>query len=100
MLQERSMLVNPDVKVPEMSWAGEGELGELVEDRKRFEIGLTTDREELPRRGALAMACSNSGIILACLPSTHSVLVHVVGRIAAEIAKSSTPFEGIFVLII
>jgi hypothetical protein len=94
------MLVNPDIKVPEMSWAGEGELGELVEDRKRFEIGLTTEREELPRRGALAMACLNSGIILTCLPLNPPVLVHVVVRIAAEIAKPSTPFEGVCVLVI
>jgi hypothetical protein len=100
MFQERSMLVNPDIKVPEMSWAGEGELGELVEDRKRFEIGLTADREELPRRGALAMACLNSGIPLTCLPLNPSVLVHVVAGVAAEIAKSSTPFEDFCVRIV
>jgi hypothetical protein len=54
----------PDVKVLEMSWAGEGELGELVEDRKRFEINLTTDGEELPRGRALVMACLKSGTIV------------------------------------
>jgi hypothetical protein len=100
MLQEWSMLVNLDIEIPEMSWAGEGELGELVEDRKRFEIGLTTDREELPRRGVLAMACLKFGTILTSMVSIHSVLVRVVGRMAAEIAKSSTPFEGVCVLII
>ena len=94
------MLVNSDIKVPEMSWGGEGELGELVEDRKRFEIGLTTDREELPRRGALAMACLKNGITMSATPSARSVLVGVVGRKAAEIAKPSTPFEGVCVLII
>ena len=94
------MLVDPDIKVPEMSWGGEGELGELVEDRKRFKIGLTTDGEKLPRRGALAMACLKIGITRTATPSARSVLVRVVVRIAAEIAKPSTPFEGVFVLII
>ena len=94
------MLVNPDVKVPEMSWGGEGELGELVEDRKRFKIGLTTDGEKLPRRGALAMACLKNGINMMVTPSTRSVLVRIVARKAAEIAKPSTPFEGVCVLVI
>ena len=94
------MLVDPDIKVPEMSWGGEGELGELVEDRKRFKIGLTTDGEKLPRRGTLAMACLKIGITRTATPSARSLLVRVVVRIAAEIAKPSTPFEGVFVLII
>lgn len=94
------MLVNPDVKVPEMSWGGEGELGELVEDRKRFKIGLTTDGEKLPRRDALAMACLKMGSTTSATPSAPSVLVRVVVRNAAEIAKPSTPFEGACVLII
>ena len=94
------MLVNPDVKVPEMSWAGEGELGELVEDRKRFEICLTTDGEELPCRDASAMACLKSGITMTSITSTPSVLVCVVARNAAEVAEPSTPSEGACVLIV
>jgi hypothetical protein len=93
------MLVNPDVKVPEMPWAGEGELGELVEDRKRFEIDLTTDGEELPRGGALAMACLISGITITSNPSRPGH-VRVAVRNAAEIVKPSTPFEGACVLVI
>jgi hypothetical protein len=41
LLQKRRVLVNSDIKVPEMPWAGEGELAELIEDRKRLEIYLT-----------------------------------------------------------
>ena len=94
------MLIDPDVKVPEMSCAGEGELGELVEDRKRFEIGLTTDGEELPRRDALAMACLKFGITKDSTPLYLSVLVRVVVRNAAKITEPNTPSESACVLVI